>query len=102
MIKFASYRFQGIAGRSNIERPTSNEKGEVPYFNNWSAKWLPALAFGSSSTIFTILTEYSNSLSSMSLVSFFTFSHSKFDVGRSMFDVHFFQKNLPQSPGQKK
>jgi hypothetical protein len=24
MVKFASHRFQGIAGRSNIERPTSN------------------------------------------------------------------------------
>ncbi len=28
MIKFASYRFQGIAGRSNIERPTSNFEWE--------------------------------------------------------------------------
>jgi hypothetical protein len=28
MIKFASYRFQGIAGRSNIERPTSNVEWE--------------------------------------------------------------------------
>jgi len=24
MVKFAPHRFQGIAGRSNIERPTSN------------------------------------------------------------------------------
>jgi hypothetical protein len=28
MIKFASYRFQGIAGRSNIQRPTSNVEWE--------------------------------------------------------------------------
>jgi len=26
---------------------------------------------------------------------FFIFSHSKFDVGRSMFDVHLFSVNLP-------
>jgi hypothetical protein len=25
--------------------------------------------------------------------------YSKFNVGRSMFDVHFFSVNLPQSPG---
>jgi four helix bundle protein len=28
MVKLASHRFQGIAGRSNIERPTSNFEGE--------------------------------------------------------------------------
>ncbi len=28
MSKFAPYRFQGIAGRSNIERPTSNLEWE--------------------------------------------------------------------------
>jgi hypothetical protein len=46
-----------------------------------------------------ILTEYSSSISFMSYVWFFLFSHSTFDVGRSMFDVHFF--SLPQSPGVK-
>jgi len=30
---------------------------------------------------------------------FFIFYHSTFDVGRSMFDVHLFSVNLPQSPG---
>jgi hypothetical protein len=28
MVKLASHRFQGIAGRSNIERPTSNVEWE--------------------------------------------------------------------------
>jgi hypothetical protein len=28
MVKLASHRFQGIAGRSNIERPTSNFEWE--------------------------------------------------------------------------
>jgi hypothetical protein len=29
MVKLASHRFQGIAGRSNIERPTSNFEGGI-------------------------------------------------------------------------
>ncbi len=36
----------------------------------------------------------SSSLSSRSYVCFFIFSHSTFDVGRLMFDVHFFQSLL--------
>jgi len=32
---------------------------------------------------------------------FFIFFHSTFDVGRSMFDVHLFSENLPQSPSAK-
>ena len=43
---------------------------------------------------FMIRTEYSISLSSRSYVCFFIFSHSMFDVGRSMFDVHCFQSVL--------
>ena len=46
------------------------------------------MVVGSCSTIFMIRTEYSSSLSSRSYVCFFIFSHSTFDVGRSMFDVH--------------
>ncbi len=38
-------------------------------------------------------TEYSNSLSSRSYVCFFIFSHSMFDVGRSIFDVHLFSSS---------
>jgi hypothetical protein len=39
-----------------------------------------------------ILTEYSSSRYSKSLVCFLIFSHSAFDVGRSMFDVLFFSE----------
>ena len=49
---------------SNIERPTSNEKTNIQY-----------RTFNS-------------------YFCFFIFSHSTFDVGRSMFDVHFFQSLL--------
>ncbi|MBN1225949.1 MAG: hypothetical protein JXA79_03070, partial [Deltaproteobacteria bacterium] len=46
------------------------------------------------STIFMIRTEYSSSLSSRSYACFFILSHSAFDVGRSMFDVHLYRCNL--------
>ena len=41
-----------------------------------------------------ILTEYSSSFYSESSVSFLIFSHSTIDVGRLMFDVHFFFSEL--------
>ena len=44
-----------------------------------------------------IRTEYSISLSSRSYVCFLIFSHSTFDVGRSMFDVHLFHSLLGKS-----
>jgi hypothetical protein len=50
MAKIASHRFQGIAGRSNIERPTSNvewEKMKVKILAQrtwlWFAPWKGAL-----------------------------------------------------------
>jgi hypothetical protein len=35
MVKLASHRFQGIAGRSNIERPTPNAEWEKMKKQNW-------------------------------------------------------------------
>gem|GEM_PF-5556684 len=46
-----------------------------------------------------ILIVYSDSHSSKSANCFFIFSHSKFDVGRWMFDVDFFKVNTPALPG---
>jgi hypothetical protein len=40
-IKFASYRFQGIAGRSNIERSTSNFEWEKIKKQTYDLKDMP-------------------------------------------------------------
>ncbi len=83
MVKFASYRIQGIAGRSNIEpaeHRTSNVQRRTS--NNDVAPLRKLISF-------------------VYYFCFFIFSHSTFDVERSMFDVHLFSVNLSQSPGVK-
>jgi hypothetical protein len=64
MVELNAHRDQGIAGRSNVQHRTSN---------NDVARTAQALAPRVAPH-----------------VCFFIFSHSKFDVGRSMFDVRLF------------
>jgi len=101
---------------SNIERPTSNEKqtssGEhskaicvlfcrfdAPHrYRTLSASLIPPTGgriveyWNVQDAVFVghAILGFLSSLSSRSYVCFFIFSHSTFDVGRSMFDVHLF------------
>jgi len=79
---------------SNIERPTSNKKTNIQYrtFNDYFFSAVLILV-----TKILINSSVSCKISSNSSgfkLCFFMFFHSTFDVGRSMFDVHFFQSVL--------
>jgi len=77
---------------SNIERPTSNEKTDIQYqtFNDYFYFFSAVLILITKILInFSVSCKISFSSSGFKLC-FFMFFHSIFDVGRSMFDVHFF------------